>query len=168
MATRLLLQHSVEQEEACTRRQRHHHTIMKRLKITKVDGCCLPTWKRSGPEQPGSRQTNCSGGGRGGTTRRASPRQVKVQVRPLPNPAPLIKRQRDNRACAVRANVKDSLPSLLCFPFSFLSFWRRYVQKKVPRLALLGPRLDCDWPAIGSIVDEVILNNPHIYIIDQI
>ena len=35
----------------------------------------------------------------------------------------------------------------------------------VPRLGLLGRRLGRDWPAIGPVADEVILNNSHIYII---
>ena len=45
---------------------------------------------------------------------------------------------------------------LLCFPFSFLCFLEEVVRRKVPRLELLGPRLERDWPAIASISGEVI------------
>lgn len=56
----------------------------------------------------------------------------------------------------------EQLSVSLAFPFFFPLFLEKVCSKKVPRLALLGPRLDRDWPAIGSVADEVILNNPHI------
>lgn len=77
---------------------------------------------------------------------------MKVQVRPLPNPAPLIKRQRNSRACAVPASVKDSLPSLLCF-LSLTFLFGEDMFKKGPAVGItgsaVGPRLAGDRVCCG-------------------